>query len=382
MLGPVDYNTAMAPDRLSDHPPDRERPCGCDGLRGYLYATALVAAATALGLPIRRLIEPTNIVMLYLAGVLIAGLYLGRGAALLASVLGTLAFDFFMVPPYLTLAVHATEYLVTFAGLLITSLVTSSLVARVREQAAVVKQVELLRATDQLQTALLDSLSHDLRTPLATITGVLSGLRQWAERRDQMLAASEAELLDTALEEAQRLNHLVGNLLDMTRLRAGALRLRREPTDTQDLIGAALAQMGRRLGDRLVEVSLAPDLPLVPLDFVLMVQVLVNLLDNAVQHSPAGAAVVVAAQIVREELEVTVRDRGPGIPAADLERVFERFRRQSGPQRTGGVGLGLAISRGIVTAHGGTIRAGNSPAGGAILTIRLPLAGGDEAPHE
>jgi two-component system sensor histidine kinase KdpD len=232
------------------------------------------------------------------------------------------------------------------------------------------RQIELLQATEQLQNALLNSISHDLRTPLVSITGALSTLAvQDHELRDE----ARHSLIETAYEEANRLNRLVSNLLDMTRLEAGAIRVARELTDVQDLIGSALGQIENRLADRKVRVEVSPELPLVSLDFVLIVHALVNLLDNALKYSPDGSPLEIRAQIDAGEIQISVLDRGIGIPPGDLSRVFDKFYRVHRPEHVTGTGLGLAISKGIIEAHKGRIWAANRPGGGTIVTLALPL---------
>lgn len=231
-------------------------------------------------------------------------------------------------------------------------------------------RIQLVQATERLQTALLNSISHDLRTPLATITGAVSSLRDPEVRLDE---GTKAALIDDIYSEAERLNRLVGNLLDMTRLEAGALRVSREPCDVAEVIGAALEQRAKQLRGRKLELDVPNDLPPAPMSEVLITQVLVNLLDNAVKYSPDEAAVRVSARVEGDHLVVEVADRGVGIAPADRTRVFDKFYRVERPGNVGGTGLGLAISKGIVEAHGGTIEAQKRPGGGAILRFTLPL---------
>lgn len=240
--------------------------------------------------------------------------------------------------------------------------------AQLAEQA---RQAQLLRETEKLQAALFDSLSHDLRTPLASITGSLSSL---LDVETQLDPDTRRDLLRTAYEEADRLNRLVGNLLDMTRVQAGALRVALQPCDLQDLIGVALQHFNLALRQRPIKVEIPANLPLVPLDFVLMTQVLVNLLDNALKYSPPESPLELGVQVRDGEVELQVADSGPGIPAADLPHVFDKFYRGHQVDRIRGTGLGLAISKGIVEAHSGKIRLDNRPSGGTVATIILPLA--------
>jgi two-component system sensor histidine kinase KdpD len=246
--------------------------------------------------------------------------------------------------------------------------------AQLGEQA---RRAHLLQATEKLQTALLDSISHDLRTPLVSITGALSTLQ---EENSHLDLSTRRNLIETALGEAERLNHLVGNLLDMTRIEGGAIRLKQDLSDVQDVIGSALDRLAARLQDRQVVVDLPPSLPLVPMDFALIVQVLVNLLDNALKYSFPDTSIEVHVRVLDHRLEVQVADRGIGIPRQDLGRVFDKFFRvqrsetprrvvpiaatQSDkfkryrverPEKATGTGLGLSICKGIIEAHGGTI---------------------------
>ncbi len=488
----------------------------------YAQSLLLVGAGTLLSTLVRPLFAPTNLVMIYLLTVVIAALYLGRGPSFLAAFLGVAAFDFFFVPPQFTLTVYDSEYLLTFAGLLIVSLVISDLAVRVREQAEAAQQREMqtaalydlsrnltaamsldeivwliinhvnrtfgreaviflsdgdsltprafspgfalnddkravaawafkhgqpagrdtdtlpaadarylplktvqgvigvlgvqppdphhhlmpeqrrlleafasqaalaigraqladqaqqaqvLQATEKLQTALLNSISHDLRTPLVSITGALSNLQEDDIELDK---ASRRNLVENAREEAERLNRLVGNLLDMTRIEAGALRVARELCDVQDVIGSALDPLNERLRACPLTIDIPQDMPLVPMDFVLMTQVLVNLLDNALKYSPPGAPIEVKAYVAGSEAHIEIADRGLGIPPGDLERVFDKFYRVQQPSQVTGTGLGLSICKGMVEAHGGRIWANNREGGGALVTLALPLQIPDE----
>jgi two-component system sensor histidine kinase KdpD len=481
----------------------------------YAWAVALVALATLAGEPIHRIVTPTNLVMLYLAVVVVAAIYLGRGPAMLAAGLSVLAFDFFFVEPKGRFTVADTEYILTFIGLFVVGIVISSLAARSREQADAAqqrevqavalyelsrdlavasglddilpvivrhvgstfareaaillpggatltvhaqspgfalddnemavaawvfkqgqpagrgtdtlpassgryiplktargvigvlgvqplepgphlrpeqrrlleafasqaalaieraelaeeaRQAQLARAAESLQHALLNSISHDLRTPLVSITGTLTSLEEDGACLDN---PAQRSMITVAREEAERLNRLVGNLLDMTRIEAGALQAAAEPCDVQDVISSALDRLGARLDGR--EVTVDAPAVLVPLDFVMIVQVLVNLLDNALKYSPAGTPIDVQARLSESTLEMAVADRGVGVPPEDLERIFDKFYRVPRPAEVGGTGLGLAICKGIVEAHGGRIWAQNRAGGGTIVTLALPV---------
>jgi two-component system, OmpR family, sensor histidine kinase KdpD len=231
-------------------------------------------------------------------------------------------------------------------------------------------QSEILRATEKLQTALLNSISHDLRTPLASVTGVLSSLRMDDDFLD---TETRRELVETALGEAERLNRLVGNLLDMTRLESGAMRLSLQPCDIQDVIGSALNSLGQRIEGHQVQVEIPPSLPLVPLDYVLVAQVMINLLDNAAKYSPESGQIEIQAFQSETMITVEVADQGPGIPEEDLRRIFEKFYRVKRFENVVGTGLGLSICKGIIEVHGGKIWAENRPDGGLKIAFTLPL---------
>ncbi len=460
----------------------------------------MVALVTLVGQPIHNVLDPANLIMLYLLAIVLIARRWGQGPSTLASLLSVLAFDVFFVPPHFTLAIADVEYIISFLGFLVVGLMISTLTARARAQTQATQQhaaqmsasyelsralalvyqvdeilqtvidhasrtvhaeaaifltgpegmalrcaspgykpspdqgqpmqpaagsdsfplrtarevigllaiqrtdhaplspnqrqlleafasqaalaleradlidqtyqMELLQARERLYTALLNSISHDLRTPLASITGVLSTLRE----NQSLSPEGQADLLDTAWDETRRLNRLVGNLLDMSRLEAGALTIQAEPYDVQDLVGVALAELGDRLGDHPLTVDVPADLPMVPMDLLLMVQVLGNLLDNAIKYSPPGAPLAIQVRQSPPDLEIAVADRGVGIPEGELAQVFEKFYRASRPQDAGGTGLGLSISKGIVEAHGGRIWAERRIGGGTVVKVTLPLA--------
>jgi two-component system sensor histidine kinase KdpD len=241
------------------------------------------------------------------------------------------------------------------------------------ERVQLVKQAEqaqIFQAREGLERALLNSISHDLRTPLVTIIGALDTLR---DNVHTLVDKTRQELLDTAWEEAERLNRFVGNLLDMTRLEAGGVILRKQLSDIQDLVGCALAALDKRIGARQVDIRLPTDLPPVSMDMALMTQVLVNLLDNALKYSPPGSGLEIAARIDKGRLVMEICDRGPGVPESELHRVFDKFYRVPVPEGAGGTGLGLAICKGIVEAHGGSILAENRSGGGLRVIVALPL---------
>jgi two-component system sensor histidine kinase KdpD len=233
------------------------------------------------------------------------------------------------------------------------------------------KKVEIFEAREKLQTAFLNSISHDLRTPLSSIIGAISSLQDENAGLDEV---ARKNLVEIEREEADRLNYMITNLLDMSRIEAGAIRLSRQPSDVSDLIGVALQQLGNRAKNRQIKMNVAPGLPFLLVDFGLIVQTLVNILDNAVKYSSSDSIIEVTVYLANHEVELAIADRGVGIPPQDLERIFDKFYRVQRPNDVPGIGLGLPICKGFVEAHGGHIWAENRPSGGTIIRLTLPVA--------
>ncbi|MBI2457260.1 MAG: sensor histidine kinase KdpD [candidate division NC10 bacterium] len=498
-------------------PPARTRR---GGWLSYVWAVAIAALCTAIAWVMFPFFELSNLIMVYLLGVVGVAARGQTAPSILASILSVATFDFFFVPPYFTFAVADKQYLVTFAVMLAVALVIGGLTVRIRwlaesarqrerrtaalyalsrEQAGVREVVHILEVglrhiqevfrgqmivllpgpgghlmpqpdlptqfrmdskehevsqwvfqhgqlagrgtytlpgaealylplvasrgtlgvlgiqtddphaleapeqlhqleaftnqialaleraqlaeeaqqahlrmeTERLRSSLLSSVSHDLRTPLASITGAASSL---LETGDGLSGSAHRELLETIHEEAERLSRLVHNLLEMTRLESGSLEVRKDWHPLEEVVGAALGRLAKQVRGRPVTTRLPAELPLVPMDDVLMEQVLINLLDNAIKHTPDGSPIELAAMADGEAVTVEVADIGPGLPTGDEQRIFQKFARGQ-PATSRGAGLGLAICQGIVEAHGGRIWAENRPGGGAVFRFTIPLSG-------
>ena len=482
---------------------------------GYLVAVAACAGMTAACLPFTGILEPANVVMLYLIAVVGVAMAYGRGPAALASVLNVGAFDFFFVPPRFTFAVGDAQYLLTFAVMLAVGLVVGQLTAGLRFQARVAthreqrsrslfevarglssvltteqvveaagdavarefrarvhifvldandrlaspqgdadaagldagaarwaydhaqdaglgtdtlpgnpwrylplkapmrvrgvlalkpeeprllgvpeqrRQLETFAAltaialervhyvdvaqhatvqieTERLRNSLLAALSHDLRTPLAGLVGMAESLRLTTPA----LSAGQRELADELRDEALRMSTQVNNLLDMARIESGEVRLRHEWHSVEELAGSSARVAARVLQPRQLTTDIPADLPLVECDAVLIERVLVNLLENAAKYTPASSHVSISARAADGRMRVAVADDGPGIAAGQEAEIFEKFTRGVRESSTSGVGLGLAICKAIVEAHGGSIEARNRASGGAAFTFTLPL---------
>ncbi len=226
--------------------------------------------------------------------------------------------------------------------------------------------------SDRLRSALLTSISHDLKTPLASVLGAASTMRDVADRLSEQ---QKHDLLATVIDESERLNRFIANLLDMTKLESGAIVPNTALHDIGEIVGSALRRASKILARHKVALELAADLPMLELDAVLFEQVLFNLLDNAAKYSPVDTAISIRSWRERDSVALQVADEGEGIPPAELESVFDKFyRAQKGDHVRPGTGLGLAISRGFIEAmHGRIFAANRGDRSGAVLTIRLPI---------
>lgn len=229
---------------------------------------------------------------------------------------------------------------------------------------------QVLKATEKLQAALLNAISHDLRTPLVSVIGTLSSLQEEGMGLDD---AAKKNLIQVAREEADRLNHLITNLLDESRIEAGAITLSKQSSEVQDLVGAALEQLGSRASTRSINIDIPAEMPFISVDFGLIVQTLANILDNAMKYSPPDSPIEIKARQLDRAVHIEIVDHGVGIPEQDLLHVFDKFYRIKRPDNVAGTGLGLSISKGIVEAHGGHIKAEKGPDGGTIIRLMLPV---------
>jgi two-component system sensor histidine kinase KdpD len=232
------------------------------------------------------------------------------------------------------------------------------------------RDTQMQMEAEKLRSSLLSSLSHDLRTPLAAITGSISSLLENGKKMDE---GTRRDLLLNVYDESERLERLVNNLLEMTKLEAKAVKPRLEQQYPGEVVGSAIMRLEKKLGDRKLETHIDPDLPLVPMDALLIEQVLVNLVENAIKYTPPESPIELSVRLDESRIRVEVVDHGPGLPEGDREKVFEKFYRGPQKERRGGAGLGLAICKGIVQIHGGTIVAKNRPGGGAVFAFTIPL---------
>lgn len=344
--------------------------------RAVVASFAAIALLTLLLQVLTGGLELLDTALLYLLLVYAIALLFGSTLAAIASILAFLALDFFSIPPRHSLEIETPEHVVALLVYFGIAVVTGRLVAteadRKRQIERERERSAMLAQSDELKSALLAAVSHELRTPLATIKASSSAL---LNQRVTWDAESRHELLEVIDEEADRLEDVVGNLLDLSRIEGGALRPNKEWCDIEELVQDVAARLKKRTSDHPIEVCLDPDLPLFYLDYVEIAQVLVNLGDNAIKYTPDGTLVRLEARLDGEELLLVVHDDGPGLPSDELERLFEPFWRAERPGKSAGVGIGLTISRGLVEAHGGTIGVESAADTGTTFTVRLPKDG-------
>lgn len=337
---------------------------------GYAWAVGSTFSCTLAGLAMQPRFDLVNIAMVYLLAVVYVALRHSRGAAIVTAVLSVGAFDFLFVPPQGVFTVDDAQYLLTFAIMMAVALVISSLTESVRCQAREQAALAVEAQAERIRSALLASISHDLRTPLAVMSGASSSL---AEQGEQLTSHERRALARSVFEQAREMSEHVAKILQMTRLDTGAIRIERDWASLSEIAGSVLDRLRERLGAHRVVVELPDDLPLVRVDAALIEQALGNLLENAARHTPEGTVVRLFAERRERELVVSVEDYGGGVPAGDMDRVFARFHRGSVGRAGNGVGLGLSICRAIVSLHGGRTWAQSVPAGGSVFHFTVPL---------
>lgn len=341
---------------------------------GWIVTLAGLAAATAVLLPFRSTLTVATAALVLVVPVTLGVAVGGFPAVPFGVLAGFLTFDFVFIPPYYTFYVSQWEDWVSLFVYAIVGCTVGVVVAQMQRAQRAADRTRMLEEVDRLRAALMGSVSHDLRTPLASIKASISDLA------DPALALSDedrATLLRTTEEETDRLARLVTNLLDMSRIQAGGLVPHRSATPLDELIAGVVARLTGMFREHPLHVEVADGLPLADVDYLLVEQVLSNLLENAVRYTPPGTAVTVRAGTGPGggEVEVAVVDHGPGVAEEERDRIFDEFYRlRAGGAAPFGTGMGLAIVKGIVEAHGGCIGVSETPGGGATFAFRLPVA--------
>jgi two-component system sensor histidine kinase KdpD len=358
--------TAESPDMHDRLPPTD----GFAPVREYVTAVAGVAAITIACWLLTPFTGYAAISLIYLLGVLLAGMVLNRGPVLLVAALSALSWNFLFIPPLFTMHIAKLEDALMFVTYFVVAITVGSLTAQLKAREHLAAKIQLAENSERLRKTLLDCVSHELKTPLAAIAAASQELSRVApNRQDPELLA---QLADEIHAGSRRLNRVVNNLLDMNRLESGVVRPKREWCDVRELLQSAIESERESINGRDVQLHVAEDLPLVLIDHTLIEQAVAKLLANAGSHTPATLPIEIRADYDKDQLLVSIADRGAGIPAQLTERLFEKFYRGDN-RKTGGLGLGLSIARGFVEAHGGTLTAQNGEDGGAVFTMSLPV---------
>lgn len=354
--------------------PSRSRSSLSARRRAQGYGLAVVGSALLVMVlePLRGTFNLATDVLVFLVLVVGVSLVGGLGPSLLAAVASAGALNFWFTDPVHSLVIHDSNNVITLFGFVVVSVMVSGVVdvAARRQQAAAAAAG--LEAGNRLRTALLAAVGHDLRTPLATAKAVVSGLRS---ADVEISEEDRAELLESADGALDRLTSLVDNLLDLSRLQSGAMPVRVRYVALDDVAARALDEVGVEPLAVLLEIP--EDLPYVLADAGLLERVIANLVSNAQRFSPPGRPPTLAAGLVDERIELRVIDHGPGIPEADRDRVFVPFQRLGDTSPGSGVGLGLALCRGLLEAMGGSLTPAVTPGGGLTMIVALPARGAE-----
>ncbi len=376
-------------------------------INGYLFAVIMIVAVTAMLAPFHDRISSTTVALALLLVVLFAATGWGSRPALLAAILGGTCFNYFFLPPLYTFTIAAPQNWTALAVFLITALTAGQLSARAKRRAEEAeagrqeierlyreyqtaseqaKQAEVFRQSEQLKSALLDAVTHDLRTPLtsikASVTTLLAEAQPENSGDDPVVLDEEgkAELLEVINEETDRLNRFVENMVELAKLEAGELQLRRRWGSVAEIVALATERASELTAKHSIRVSLEHELPSARVDANLLAEVLYSLIDNAVKYSPASSPINISARRAKDEMILLmVEDQGRGIPQEAREKVFDKFFRVTAgsTHQPKGLGMGLSIARGIVEAHGGRIWIEDGAQGsGTRVQLLIPI--GDE----
>lgn len=362
-----------------------------------LFSIGFVAALILALAPLQPSLNVTTIGFALLLGVLFISIHMGSRPALAACVVAMLGYNFFFLPPIFKLTIQDPQNWIALAAFSVTAFVTGQLSANARRRAVeaerskleadrlyrelqaafeLASQTEAIKRSEMMKSALLDAVTHDLRTPLTAIRAAATTLRK-AQRAGQDIGAElSGELIALVDEESLHLGQLISSFVELARIEAGHLMLTATWSSLRDVTNAAIKRAGSLLKRHHVAIEMPETLPLMHIDTRALSEVIYTLLDNARKYSPDGSTITIRAKEDREEIEVSAHDEGPGIPEEDVSRVFEKFYRGEDVRSDvpGGLGVGLSIAKAIVEAHNGSIWvARKSHAKGATLIFRIPI---------
>src|SRR5215211_528218 len=345
-------------------------PSAFASLKEYITAVVGVGALTIACWLLTPLTGYAAISLIFLLGVLLAGMVLSRGPVLLVAALSALSWNFLFIPPLFTLHIEKIEDALTFAAYFIIAITVGGLTAQLKAREHLAAQVQLAQESERLRKTLLDCVSHELKTPLAAIGAASQELlRLTPDIQDPEILR---ELASEIRDGSHRLHRVVNNLLDMNRLESGVIRPKREWCDVRELLQSAVDTEHESINGREIRLDVPEEIPLALVDHALIEQAVAKLLANAGSHTAPNLPIEIDAEYTNENLLISVSDRGPGIPPEATERLFEKFYRGD-DRKTGGLGLGLSIARGLIEAHGGRLTVENRDGGGARFVIRLPV---------
>ncbi len=325
----------------------------------------VIGVVIAMGLIFRESVGYRVVAFVLLLSISMMALFLDIRPVILAAVLSALLWDYLFIPPRFEFSVGTTEDRLLLITYFIVTLLHAVLTFKIREAQREISKREEKENSIKYYNTLLNSLSHELRTPITTIIGACDNI---LDNSNKFSENDKHQLLEEISGAALRLNHQVENLLNMSRLESGVFKIKKDWCDVRELVYNTLQRYDVELNDHPASVFIPENLPLFRLDYGLMEQVLTNLVGNVIQHTPVGTSLVIHADCLEEKLLLSVADTGKGFPEGEVEKVFEKFYRVKG-SRSGGTGLGLSIVRGFVEAQGGTIALRNLPLSGAEFTM-------------
>ncbi len=336
----------------------------------YGIVVVVILAVSALNIILNPVVGVHATALIYLLGVVLLGLFVERGPILLAALLSAVVWDYFFLPPVFAFRVSHFEDALLLGMYFVVAIILGQLTTRIRAQQESERKAQLIAESERLGKSLLDSMTHEIRTPIAAIKSAAGNL---VEFQDVPLSSAQTAMVAEIHEAIERLNRLVGNVLDVTRLDSGHFRPKMSPCDIRDLVQVVVKETSKELGKHPLTIQVDANVPLVaPMDFVLTQQAVMTLLSNAVFHTPPTTAISLRVRRQAEQVVFEVSDQGPGILEEAIPRVFEKFYRAPNA-RAGGTGLGLSLVKGFIEAQGGKVDARNAPTGGAVFAIRLPL---------
>lgn len=334
----------------------------------YLISISTVFAVSAICIVLFNYIGVAVVAFILLLTLTIIAMLFDILPVLLTALLSALAWDYFFLAPRFNWSIGSPEDRIMLSTFFIIGSVNAVLTYKIRKIEKIARQKEEKAQLIKLYNTLLSSLSHELRTPIATIIGATDGL---LTEPSNLSPNDKHNLLAEISTASLRLNQQVENLLNMSRLESGFILPKKDWCDVKELVYAVISRLDENLKHHQVNIFINENLPLFKLDYVLMEQVLYNLIYNAAQYTPEDSVIDISADCINEQLIITVKDNGGGFPEDEIEKVFEKFYRLTNT-KTGGTGLGLSIVKGFIEAHNGIVELKNRPQGGAVFSIKLP----------